>query len=67
VILILAGGAEVSVPTAEIRSRAKSDKSLMPDGLLNALSGQERNDLIALLLAGPAAMPDTTVARVRGR
>ena len=67
VILIVAGGAEVSVPTAEIRSRARSERSLMPDGLLNALTGQERNDLVALLLAGPAAMPDTTVARVRGR
>lgn len=67
VILLMAGGVEVGVPTAEIRSRARSERSLMPDGLMNTLSGAERNSLVALLLTGPAALPDTTVARIQRR
>jgi hypothetical protein len=37
---------------------------VMPEGLLNPLSNAQRNNLIAMLLAGPASIPDTARARL---
>jgi putative heme-binding domain-containing protein len=66
-ILQMAGGAEVIIPIAQVRSRARPQESLMPHGLLDGLTNQERYDLLALLIAGPAAIPDTTLARLQRR
>jgi putative heme-binding domain-containing protein len=65
--LMLSGSNTVTIPKSEIRSRAKSNQSVMPEGLLNLLNGNERNALIALLQAGPAAIPDTALTRIGRR
>ena len=62
--LQLSAGSVVTIPTSDIASRKRSEKSVMPPGLLSALSGPERNALIALLQAGPEAIPDSTLARI---
>lgn len=54
----------VDVPRADVVSRTPSDRSVMPAGLLSALSGDEREALIALLLEGPGAIPDSTLTRI---
>jgi putative heme-binding domain-containing protein len=65
--LMTSGVNTLTIPKTEIRSRAKSNQSVMPEGLLNLLNGNERNALIALLQAGPAAIPDTARTRLGGR
>jgi putative heme-binding domain-containing protein len=67
VVLRLPGGAELTVPVAEIRSRAKMEKSLMPEGLLDGMSPQDRSNLVAMLLAGPSVIPDTALSRINRR
>lgn len=66
VVVSIAGSVDVTIPAADIRSRAPSERSIMPQGLLNNLDSQQRRDLFALLLAGPAAIPDTARARLGG-
>lgn len=66
ITLKLAGGAEVSIPAAQIRSRAPSNVSLMPEGLLNGLTGAERISLLLMLERGPSALPDSAVTRING-
>ena len=43
-------GKEFVVRKNEIESHAEMDKSIMPDGLLEALTTEELNDLFAFLL-----------------
>jgi putative heme-binding domain-containing protein len=63
----VAGGVTVRVPRSDVQSRAKSNTSPMPAGLMNTLNSQERRDLLKLLLAGTSALPDTAVARINAR
>lgn len=61
--VMVAGGVVVTIPKSEIRTRARSRVSLMPEGLLRGLTGQEQRDLFALLEAGPSVIPDSLAAR----
>lgn len=62
--LQLNGVTVINIPNSEIESRRPSDRSVMPAGLISSLSGPERTAIIALLQAGPEAIPDSTRARV---
>jgi putative membrane-bound dehydrogenase-like protein len=59
---------EIAVPKATLKSRAVSNTSLMPAGLLDALGGQERLDLFRFLSElgkpGPFDATQGSVARV---
>lgn len=55
---------QVSIPKSDIQSRVRSERSSMPEGLLNLLNGQQRRDLFLLLEAGPGAIPDSALARL---
>ncbi len=59
VVVQLPGGSLVTVPADEIASREESGASAMPEGLLNNLGLREMRALIALLTAGPEAIPDS--------
>ena len=65
VVVQIPAGAQVTVPKAEIQSRVRSEVSPMPPGLLNMLSGNEQRALLMLLEAGPAAIPDSALARIQ--
>lgn len=54
----------VKIPKSEIESRTRSERSPMPEGLLNGLSGDEQRNLFLLLQEGPSAIPDSAVARL---
>ena len=60
------GGGQVDVPISDIASRAVSETSPMPAGLLSMLSSQERRDLFRLLEMGPEAIPDSSLVRIEG-
>jgi putative heme-binding domain-containing protein len=64
ITLQFAGGAEIMIPAAEIKTKEAAKASLMPEGLMNGLSTQERNDLLALLAQGVSAIPDSTLRRI---
>lgn len=64
VTLALTGGASIAIPKADIRSRTPTDRSVMPEGLLRTLTAVESRNLLALLQAGPAAIPDSTRTRL---
>ncbi len=51
VSVALPGGAEVSIPKTDIASRQTQPLSLMPEGILEALSLEDARDLIAYLQA----------------
>lgn len=53
VVLRLPGGAEIEIDRAEVASIEPSGSSLMPDGLVNSLSGEELEDLLTYLLTDP--------------
>lgn len=55
---------QISIPKSDIRSRERSQRSSMPEGLLNLLNGSQRRDLFLLLEAGPGALPDSALARL---
>src|SRR5690606_18301141 len=55
---------QVSIPKSEIVSRRRSEKSPMPEGLLNQLNSAQRRDLFLLLEAGPSAIPDSALTRL---
>ena len=59
VMVQLPGGSLVSVPATDIASREEAEVSAMPEGLLNNLGLREMRALIALLTAGPKAIPDS--------
>jgi putative heme-binding domain-containing protein len=48
-------GKETTVPKSRVKERHTSELSLMPEGLADALTPQEFNDLIAYLLSKTAA------------
>ena len=48
-ILVTIGNRQVHVPRATIAAQQMLDTSLMPEGLLNGLSAQQTNDLLAYL------------------
>jgi putative heme-binding domain-containing protein len=58
-VLILADGAgkELAIPKSQVRERAESDSSLMPEGLADGMSAQEFNDLLAFLLSQTGGAP----------
>ena len=47
-------GKELSVPKSQVKERKQSELSLMPEGLVDALTQQEFNDLLAFLLSKTA-------------
>ena len=53
-----------TIPKAEIRSRVETPRSVMPEGLMRLLTGNEQRNLIALLQAGPSAIPDSARTRL---
>lgn len=55
---------QISIPKSDIRTRARSERSSMPEGLLNLLNGAQRRNLFLLLEAGPGAIPDSALARL---
>ena len=57
VVVQLAGGAQVAIPTSEIASREESSVSAMPAGLLNNLTRGESRALFTFLEAGPSVIP----------
>ncbi|MBW3629466.1 MAG: HEAT repeat domain-containing protein [Gemmatimonadetes bacterium] len=60
----ISGGAGITIPKTEIRSRVETPVSVMPHGLMRLLTGAEQRNLIALLQAGPAAIPDSARTRL---
>jgi putative heme-binding domain-containing protein len=66
-VVAIMGGTEITIPKADIRTRVRSDKSVMPEGLLNLLDNNERRALMNLLLAGPEAIPDSALNRINNR
>ena len=62
--LALTGQASLQIPKADIVSRTPTERSVMPEGLLRTLTGAESRNLLAILQAGPSAIPDTTRARL---
>jgi len=52
-VLLLSDGSKVNLPKAEIDEQAESQVSVMPEGLLNALSPQEIGALLSLFEAQP--------------
>ena len=55
---------QVTIAKADIRSRQRSERSPMPEGLLNYLNGAQRRNLFLLLEAGPGAIPDSALTRM---
>lgn len=55
---------QVTIAKSDIRSRQRSDRSPMPEGLLNQLNGAQRRNLFLLLEAGPGAIPDSALTRM---
>ena len=52
-VLLLSDGTKVTIPKAEIEATKESKVSVMPEGLLNALTLDEIADLLALFEAQP--------------
>jgi putative heme-binding domain-containing protein len=55
---------QVTIPKSDIRTRRRSERSPMPEGLLGYLNGAQRRNLFLLLEAGPAAIPDSALSRL---
>jgi putative heme-binding domain-containing protein len=66
VIVQIPAGPQVTIPKADIASRARSEVSPMPEGLLNYLNGNEQRALLMLLEAGPDAIPESALTRING-
>jgi putative heme-binding domain-containing protein len=66
VVVQIPAGPQVTIPKADIASRARSEVSPMPEGLLNYLNGNEQRALLMLLEAGPDAIPDSALTRING-
>jgi putative heme-binding domain-containing protein len=67
VTIQIAAGPAVTVPRSEIESMVTAEVSAMPPGLIHFLDGDEQSALLALLAAGPSAIPDTALARINNR
>lgn len=63
-ILQIPGGGEITIPASQIESQQTAEVSMMPSGLMNELSNQERRDLLLFLLEGPSAIADSTLERI---
>jgi hypothetical protein len=59
VVVQVVWGALVTLPRSQIVSRSRSEASAMPPGLLARMGVPEARDLILLLEAGTAALPDS--------
>jgi putative membrane-bound dehydrogenase-like protein len=57
VTIVDAKAVSVTLPKREIESLARADTSLMPEGILDALSDQELRDFFAYLRADPLIAP----------
>jgi putative membrane-bound dehydrogenase-like protein len=65
-VLLLPDGTKATVPMSEIEEQKASATSVMPEGLLNALSYQEIADLLSLFEAQPrVAAPEATAGKGR--
>ena len=62
-VLLISDGSKVTIPKAEIEEEKPSPTSVMPEGLIDALSYQEIADLIALFESVPrVASPEQAAA-----
>ena len=63
-VLLLSDGTKVTIPKADVDAQKPSKTSVMPEGLLDALSLQEIADLLALFEAQPRVeVPQTAPKR----
>ena len=63
VTLLYAKNVRTTLPESEVESIRRSDTSLMPEGILDALNDQELRDLFAYLRSEPG--PSSTVRASR--